>query len=210
MQLHKFKHACFTVTKDMQTIVIDPGSFSTDFVVPDDVIGIIVTHNHPDHLDPAKIQAILDRNPNATVYGASEALEGLMISQKQSVQATDTLNVGPFNLSFYGGKHAIIDPSIPPIANLGVMINDFLYYPGDSFVTPDTPVRALALPLSAPWTKVSETIAFLTAIKPDLAFPTHDAILSPEGKEIYDRLLQNASQQNNIDYQRLTTPIQLT
>jgi len=210
MQLTKFKHACFTVTKDMQTIVVDPGVFSTDFIAPDNVVAIIITHQHPDHLDPTKIQSILERSPNATIYAHESASDHLQDVKISSVQAGDIVSSGPFTLAFYGGQHAIIDASIPPIANLGVMINDHLYYPGDSFVAPDEPVHTLALPIAAPWMKISEAMAFLAQIKPDMTFPTHDAILSQEGKEIYDRLLTASASTHETNYQRLSSPIQLT
>ncbi len=63
--------------------------------------------------------------------------------------------------------------------NVGVLIdNGEVYYPGDSFAEPGMPVKTLALPIAAPWMKTSEAMDFLTHVKPERAFPTHDAILS--------------------------------
>jgi L-ascorbate metabolism protein UlaG (beta-lactamase superfamily) len=208
MQLTKYNHACFTVTKDMQTIVVDPGVFSTDFIIPDSVVAVVLTHQHTDHADITKIQAVIERNPAAIIYAHESTANALGITVT-NVQSGDVVNAGPFTLAFYGGQHAVIEQSIPPIANLGVMINDHLYYPGDSFTIPSTPVRTLALPIAAPWMKISEAMEFLMHIKPALAFPTHDAILSPEGKEIYDRLLAASATAQNTNYQRLGSPIQL-
>lgn len=83
---------------------------------------------------------------------------------------------GRSNLSFSVANMPTIDPSIPTIANLGIMINNRIYYPGDSFALPDRPVELLALPVSAPWMKVSEAVAFANAVQPAKIFPTHDAI----------------------------------
>jgi hypothetical protein len=87
------------------------------------------------------------------------------------------------------------------------MVNDLLYYPGDSFVLPEKPVDTLALPASAPWMKLSEAADFMTDIHPRLAFPTHDAILSDAGKNIADTLFTTFASKNDIQYQRLSGPI---
>ncbi len=209
MQLTKFKHACFTLTKDMQTIVVDPGTFSSDFIAPDGVVATIITHQHADHCDLTKIKAISDRNPDMVIYADESITRQLGDYKTRSVHAGDAVTIAGFTLKFYGGQHATIHPGLMPIANLGVLVNDTLYYPGDSFALPDVPVYALALPAAAPWMKVSEAIEFLTQVKPTMAFPVHDAILSEEGREIYDRLYRAEAQKQNIAYERLTTPIQL-
>lgn len=209
MQLTKFKHACFTATKDTSTIVVDPGTFSTDFVVPDNVVAVVVTHQHPDHLDTAKLQSIIDRNPKAVIFADTSLLPQLSAFATQAVEANESVKAGPFNLRFFGGKHATIRSSISPVANLGVLINDALYYPGDSFVLPNVQVDTLALPACAPWMKIDEAIEFLQAVHPRAAFPTHDAILSDDGKAIYDFWFTQASQEKGILYQRITTPIEI-
>ena len=115
----------------------------------------------------------------------------------------DKVDIGPFRLRFFGGKHALIHVSLPLIDNLGVLINDTVYYPGDSFTLPNTPVDVLALPVGAPWLKLSETMDFLAAIKPLLAFPTHDAVLSDIGKALPDNLLPAIAEKVGAEYKRI-------
>ncbi|MDX2776470.1 MBL fold metallo-hydrolase [Streptomyces caniscabiei] len=209
MQLTKFKHACFTVTKDTKTIVVDPGAFSTDFVVPDNVVATVITHEHADHLDEKQLQAISERNPDMVVVAHESIASKLKRVKTRGVAAGDTIEIGGFILTFTGGEHATIAPHLPPLANLGVHINQTLYYPGDSFTPPADTVKVLALPAAAPWMKASEAIAFLASVRPEQAFPTHDAILSSEGKEIYDRLYEAAANSHGTRYQRISTPIDL-
>lgn len=209
MQLTKFKHACFTVTKDTKTIVVDPGSFSTDFVPPDNVVATIITHAHGDHLDEEKLQAIAERSPDMVVIAHESIAAKLKNNKTRSVTPGDTIELEGFTLTFTGGQHATIYPNIPPLANLGIHINQSLYYPGDSFTPPTAAVKVLALPAAAPWMKARESIDFLLSVQPEIAFPTHDAILSSEGKEIYDRLYESVAGQHGITYQRISTPIEL-
>ena len=210
MKLVKYEHACFTVEKDGQLLVVDPGNFSSDFIAPAGVVAVVITHEHPDHFDHDQLAAIIDKNPEAVIVAHPSITSQIEVFQTRSAMAGDKLNVGPFDLEFFGGQHAVIHQNYPTIANLGVMINDLLYYPGDSFELPgDASVDTLALPATAPWMKMSEAMDYLIAVHPRLAFPTHDAILSDEGRAIADRLLGMTAQKNNIEYRRLDGPLEI-
>lgn len=209
MRLTKFEHACFTVEKDGQVLVVDPGDFTTDFVTPENVVAVVITHEHGDHLDVSKLQAIVDKNPNAVIVAHESITSQLTDFDTQAVATGEHVAVGNFELDFYGGEHAVIHPSIPNIANLGVMIDNTVFYPGDSFVLPETPVKILALPIGAPWLKISETIDYLLAVRPELAFPTHDAVLSSIGKSVPDNRIPSFAEKIGAKYQRLDGPIDI-
>jgi hypothetical protein len=98
---------------------------------------------------------------------------------------------------------------MPVVTNLGVMINDLLYYPGDSFTLPGRAIDTLAIPAGAPWLKVGDAMDFLELVKPRFAFPTHDAVLSDIGKGLADRLLNSVAEREGIEYKRLDTPVEL-
>ena len=151
----------------------------------------------------------MDKNPEAIIFAPHSTSDKLEAFNHQPVNAGEAIAIEPFALTFHGGKHAIIHEGIPSIENIGLMVNDLLYYPGDSFVLPGQPVDTLLLPASAPWMKIGEAINFLGAVKPRLAIPTHDAILSIEGQEIADRLLGDAAQNIGCEYKRPETPIEI-
>lgn len=210
MKVTKHRHACFTVEDTNKTIVVDPGVWTEDLGTPENVVAVVITHEHQDHFDQSMIDALFAHNPDIVVISHDAVTSKLQddVAHK-TVAAGDTITVGPFSLEFFGGRHATIHPDIPVVANLGVMINDKLYYPGDSFTVPKKPVDTLALPVSAPWLKISETMDFLTAVAPRLAFPTHDAILSGTGKELVDRMINGVAKNAGSNYQRLSDPIEL-
>jgi len=209
MKLVKYEHACFTVEEDGQLIVVDPGGLSSDFIAPANVTAIIITHEHFDHFDIEQVASIIDKNPDATILGHESVMAKIETFHTRPVVAGEILEIGPFRFAFHGGDHALIHPSTPKIANLGVMINDLLYYPGDSFSLPGTSVDTLALPVAAPWMKASEAIDFLATIRPRLAFPTHDAILSDSGKMIADTIFGGAAKRDNVEYVRLVESIEI-
>lgn len=205
MQLTKYEHACFTVEQDDQLLVVDPGNFTSDFIAPDHVVGIVLTHEHADHYDPELVASIIDKNPNAVIIAHNSITQTIEVFETIAVAANTTLEIGPFHLEFFGGEHATIFTGMSPLANLGVLINDLLYYPGDSFAVPtDRSVDTLALPVAAPWLKISETLDFLTAIRPRVAFPTHDAILSSTGQGLIDRMISANAERAGIEYHRET------
>ena len=207
MKLTKYQHACFSVEKDGQALVVDPGTFSSDFIAPSNVVAVVVTHEHPDHFDQAHLNEIADKNPDVQIFAPEPVVAKLEAFNKQAAVPGEKITVGPFELAFHGGQHALIHDSIPPIKNIGLMINDLIYFPGDSFVLPSQPVDTLLLPASAPWMKAGDAMNFLSVIKPRLCIPTHDAILSSEGKEVIDRLLGGAASANGAEYLRPEAPI---
>ncbi len=209
MHLTKYEHACLTLEKDGQLLVIDPGGFSSDFIAPANVVAVVITHDHGDHLDHDQLAGIIDKNPDALIIGDQAVTSTIEAFATRTVQSGDRLTIGEFDLEFFGGQHAVVYTVAPTTTNLGVMVNDLFYYPGDSFTLPGKPVDVLALPIAAPWLKADEVREFMLAIKPRLAFPTHDALLSDIGKSLPDRQLPQFGRPQGIDYMRLTGPLDI-
>lgn len=209
MKLTKFQHACFMLEKDGQALVFDPGNWSTDFVVPSNVVGIVLTHEHADHFDRSLLRQIINKNPGAAILAPIEMVDQLPDFPSQGIAPGSSATVGPFNLEFFGGQHAIIHPSMSSVVNVGVLVNATFYYPGDSFALPSAPVKTLALPVTAPWLKISESIDFMLAAKPDIAFPVHDHIASDDGKALADRIISGFAEKSGIAYQRISGSIEI-
>ena len=203
MKLTKYEHACFSLEKDEQILVIDPGAFTKDFTVTDNISGIIITHAHPDHFDPDTLASILDKNPDSLLISTEEVVQKMPGHASKVAHPGEAIKVGPFELAFFGEKHAIIHDTLPIIDNFGVLINESVYFPGDSFTLPDRPVDTLALPVGAPWLKISEAMDFFTAVKPRFAFPTHDAIFSDIGKNLVDGRMKSVAEGLDTEFRRI-------
>lgn len=204
MKLTKFQHACFAIEKDGRSLIVDPGAFTHDFITPRHVDAIVITHEHPDHFDEKLIKSILELHPKATII-AHESISGRFTDFNAiGAKPGEPYTVGNFTLQFFGGTHAHIADSIPTPPNLGVLIDSTIYYPGDSFIAPEMPkVPVLALPASAPWLKISDAMDFLSRVRPAFTFPTHDAILSADGKQLVDRMLGAVASGQDTHYKRL-------
>lgn len=169
------------VEHDGARLVIDPGKFSTLPEIPTDVAGIMITHEHADHWSPELVRSIVAVNPLAKCFATAS-----VAGHKAGIEFTVALpgehdQVGPFHLSFFGGRHAEIHSSIPIIDNVGVLVNDLFFYGGDALEPPGVPVETLAVPVSGPWLKIGEMMDYVLAVEPKLSFGVHDLLNSPFG-----------------------------
>lgn len=205
MKLTKYSHACFTVEKAEATLIVDPGVWTDDLVIPKNVVGIVVTHEHADHCDTKLISDIVTTSPRVTIYAHADVVAKLPGLPAQVVAGGETVQAGAFALEFTGGEHALIHSSIPRIANLGVIIDELVYYPGDSFTLPGKIVPNIAIPVSAPWMKIGEAMDFIAATRAARFFPTHDAILSETGQNLVDSMLKNTATNANATYERIAS-----
>jgi len=196
MKIVKHGHACLELIKDGKRLLIDPGFYTEPMGEADNVIGVVITHKHDDHCFEGQLDAILAKNPDAQIFGTDEVRERLAERSVTAVHHGDFYEVGPFTLEFFGDLHAEIHRSIPLIQNCGVMVDDVLYYPGDSFTQPDRPVKMLACPTSAPWLKISEVMDFVDAIKPDRSFATHNMHLSSFGHDMNNGRVKAVTEQH--------------
>ncbi|HET9519175.1 MAG TPA: MBL fold metallo-hydrolase [Actinoplanes sp.] len=202
MHITKYSHSCLRITGD-GVLVVDPGVFSERSAL-DDADAVLITHEHPDHVDVAALAAACAGNPDLVVHAHPDVLAKLGVPARP-IEPGQTISVAGLDVTAYGGQHAIIHPDIPRVANLGYLIADgagTLYHPGDSFVVPgDAAVDTLFVPVAAPWLKLSEAIDFVRAVRPKRAFALHDALLTEDGAKITDTHLTNLS---GCDYARLT------
>lgn len=185
MQLSKYVHSCLRIGHDGGVLVIDPGMFAEPAVL-DGVDAVLVTHEHPDHLDVDLIRKQLDRRPLA-IYGPAALADRLeeAVEVFTPVEPGQSFEAAGISVRAYGGQHAVIHPDIPRIANLAYLVNDEVYHPGDSLVVPqDSPVDTLFVPIHAPWLKVSEAIDFVRAVAPRRAVALHDGLLNEAGLKV--------------------------
>ena len=205
MRLTKLEHAALVIEKSGRKLIVDPGSFTAPLTDASGTVAVVITHEHADHWTPEQLNRILDKAPGIPVFapaGVAAAATGFDITV---VEAGDEVTIEPFTLRFFGKDHAVIHSSIPIVDNVGVLINDTLYYPGDSYTVPeDVDVDVLAAPAGAPWLKVGEAMDFVLAVKPKRAFPTHEMTLSAAGKGMVNGRLIWATEQGGGEFFPLT------
>ncbi len=183
MQIVHFGQSCVLVEIGTARLLLDPGVYSAGFEELTGLDAILVTHQHPDHLDLARMPALLAANPAAQLLvdsGSVPQLAGAGIGH-EVVSPGQRLELAGAMVDVIGGDHGVIHPDIPVVPNNGYLIagdGGTVLHPGDSFTVPGRDIDLLLIPTAAPWLKVSEAVDYLRAIAPPLAVPIHQAILA--------------------------------
>ncbi|MEU8338015.1 MBL fold metallo-hydrolase [Micromonospora tulbaghiae] len=201
MQVTKYAHSCLRLEHDGAVLVVDPGVFS-DPAALDGADAVLITHEHPDHVDVGALTRALERRP-VPVHGPA-SLAGVLGDTAEAlvtVEPGQSFTVAGVPVRSYGGQHAVIHPDIPVIQNIGYLFADVVYHPGDAlFVPDDVQVDTLFAPIHAPWSKFSEVVDFIRAVAPRRAYALHDGLLNDNGFGVLDRQYTAMS---NTDYRRL-------
>ena len=191
MNITHFGHACVLVELDGIRTLFDPGAYSEGFEEVDDLDLVLITHEHPDHVDPDRLTALLERNPSAqlvTIAGVAATLpDSLAVTL---VEPGQTLTFGELTVEAVGGTHALIHPLVPNVGNSGFLLGGRLLHPGDSFELADRPVEILLLPAGGPWMRLQEAIDFERAVSPKVSIPIHEAGLAQIHQDLHYQLLE--------------------
>jgi L-ascorbate metabolism protein UlaG (beta-lactamase superfamily) len=192
MILTRLGHATLLLETSDARMLIDPGGFSDRWHGLTDLDAILITHQHSDHFDKDNVTPLIATNPKAKVLVEPAVVEMITSSAARAAQVSSSVEIGDCTIDVVGGDHALIHEKIPRIGNVGFVITESgssrVFHPGDSYGTAPEGVDLLALPITAPWAKVGETIDFAVRVGAPRMIPIHDAIISPIGRPIYMRM----------------------
>ena len=200
MKLTKFEHAALVLEKSGETLVVDPGAFTMPLTDLRHVVAIVITHEHQDHWTPEQLDRIIEMNPDAKIFGPQGVAVAASAYPVTVVRDGDEITAGAFSLKFFGEKHAVIHSSFPTIDNVGVLVDDTLFYPGDALTVPPVEVDVLAVPSGAPWVKIGEVMDYVAAVKPKRSFPTHDMVLSVIGNNMANDRINDVTKANGGEF----------
>ncbi len=205
MRLTKLGHSCVRLEKDGATLVIDPGGWSEPASALAGAAAVLVTHEHPDHLDPDALRAALSADPDLSLWANQSICAQFKDfgDRIHEVQHGDALEVAGFDIHVYGTEHALIHSDIPLVVNTGFLIDGDVFHPGDSFTIPEDPASTLLVPISAPWLKSGEMIDYYRAVAPSRGYAIHDAILNDNGLGLFTRMLGLAAAPSGTPVTRL-------
>jgi len=187
MQLTKYSHSCIRFDDGDRTLVIDPGVFSEVNAALDGADAVLITHEHPDHIDVEEVKAAARRDGELRIWAPQPVAAALGGGDQVAVvEPGQALDAGGFAVRTFGGQHALIHPTIPVVPNVGYLINETAYHPGDSLIVPPVPVALLCAPIHAPWSKTAEVIDFVVAVRAPRVVGIHDALLTDAGRQLVE------------------------
>lgn len=203
MRITKFRHAAVRIERDGQALVIDPGMFTEPDAV-DGAAAVLVTHEHPDHLDVDRLRRV-----EAPVYAGEGVAQALreqapdVAERLQVVRDGDEVVAAGMRVSVHGEQHAVIHDDIPRIVNTAFCVEDEVFHPGDSWTAPPHPVPVLLVPVHAPWMRVAEAVDFARAHASGTALGVHDGLLNDDGLAVTGRVIGGLLESSGQEYRRL-------
>ncbi len=187
MKVKKFPQSHLEITKDGKKIVIDPGMITfASGGKPEEHAGAdayFFTHNHPDHLDPKTVRAVVGESP---VYGNAEVVEtlkGLGIEATE-VKEGESLEIAGFKVRSIHMQHCKMTEGMPFASNTGFLIDDKFFDPGDSIaVEHDFKVESIALPIVGISYGPDEALEDAKRLGVKLVIPTHYDYIKSDPEE---------------------------
>lgn len=193
MRITKYTHACVRLEHEERVLVIDPGMWSEPAAL-NGADAVLVTHEHADHIDVPRLAGL-----DVPIYAPVEA--NIPRLEVTGVSSSEEFTAAGFRVRAVGGRHAFIYGGQPDCANLGYIVDEIIYHPGDSLHVPEQPIETLLVPAQGSWMKMAEAIDFVKAIKPQRAFAIHDAQINDRGLSSVNRWL---AEETDIGYRYLT------
>lgn len=200
MKVTKYNHSCLLIEDVEKNTLIDPGNFSENVLIPEQLPKLdylLITHEHIDHFSMPLVKKIAAIFPNITIITTTPIVEQLMNEHVTATTEGDeyiTVATVPHERNW----------GINPPKNILVTIGGLITHPGDSH-TFDTTTDVLALPITAPWGSTTAAVDLAQKLKPKTIIPIHDYMLKDESRRMLYTWLEAFLQPQGIELKKIET-----
>jgi L-ascorbate metabolism protein UlaG (beta-lactamase superfamily) len=175
MKVTKYPQSCLILEQDGKRILIDPGSFVSQKYKASDlgsVDGILITHEHQDHVDPELLKEIVGDSSIPVVANQSSAkLLGDIVTK--IVNDEDELEVAGFKITARELDHCDMVDGTPGPQNTGYVVNGAFFHPGDGISIENLTVNSTAVPIAGPDISPKDVHQFIKQVGCKVVIPIH-------------------------------------
>ncbi len=182
MKLTKLIHSTLLFEYKNTRILFDPGEYLIEEAINNlkNIELILITHNHPDHIEVAILKQILAQNKNAKIITNTEVSKLLSDEQIES-ETCDGGNETEFNdikIKSFEFSHIEIWKDITLPQNTAYLLDSVLYNPGDSFGVIENEAKICTFMITGPGTPIKSAMEFAIEQKMKLGVGIHDGMLN--------------------------------
>lgn len=197
MKITKIFHSCVLVEEGDTKILIDPGTwvFGENVAKPSDfsdVTAVLITHEHPDHLDVESLPKILEGDtPVISNKSVSTFLKKTNLDTK-ILNYGEKINIGGILVEGVESPHGT-NP-IPMPENIGFLIQKKIFHPGDSLKISNLPkVQVYLAPVTAPWATLNNVVEATKNLAPKAVIPIHDGYMKyPFALDLFSKVISDS------------------
>lgn len=194
--IRRLTDSCLLVTTDQGATLFDPGFFTfssgeVDLESIGDVTGVMITHEHGDHVHPGFVRWLMDRSSDLVVY-SNQAVAAIL--EPHDIIVDTAVPPGAAVEDVLHGR--IPSGARPP--NRSFTIEGVFTHPGDSR-DPTSSAPVLALPLIVPWDSATGAVDFARRVKPRQVIGIHDFYLNETGRGFARNLVGSALAEDGIE-----------
>jgi L-ascorbate metabolism protein UlaG (beta-lactamase superfamily) len=175
MKVTKYPQSCLIIEKNGKRAIIDPGSlvsakYGAADLLPVDLV--LITHEHPDHIDPTFLNELLiDKKVPVIANQSTAKLLGDKVTDV--VEDGETITIEGFEITARELPHVLmIDGSSGP-QNTGFVIDKNFFHSGDGLEISNLTVETAALPIAGPDISFKDVYSFIKEIGCSTVIPIH-------------------------------------
>ncbi len=204
-RLTKYSHSCVRFDDGERSLVIDPGTLSETDAALDGAGGVLITHEHPDHLDVDAVRSAAGADPTLRIWAPSGVAASLgdLGEQVVAVAPGESFEAVGFAVETFGGQHGLLHPTVPVVQNNCYLIDGAVYHPGDSVIVPTKQVQTLLVPIHGPWSSTADVIDFVVSVRAPKAIQIHDGMLNDRGLFFVEGHVTRIGAEHGVEFAHL-------
>ena len=205
MKITKLVHSCIIIELDNKKILVDPGVYSWQNETVksanfSNISAVVITHNHPDHLNNDFADAIKEASPNATWYGTKQVAEQLVnLNIECHTESQDA------SVQIIASEHADLSPWFDeqPEHTSFLLFSEVLISGDCQTLNDSHGARILAGAINGgPWGAVVGFSKMIESMedRPKIVLPLHDWHWNEEARNAIYSKLPEVMNKFNVDF----------